>query len=185
MGFSTSYTTPPAAQARIKSTQQISGAFGNNTNDTLDITITAVTVDNTILYASYAPNTGTAERNALAWELTSSTNVRLYRECTNAAVSGTVYITVEEYNPGIILKQTGTITINGVTSNTGTINAVNTSKTKVIYSGATNGDTGANTSLPTMAMAGVVLTNSTTITAYVGNAPTPATTVYYQVVEEV
>ena len=82
---------------------------------------------------------------------------------------------------GIIRSvQRGTITLNGATSNTATINAVDTANAYVQYLGGSDGSTG---SAPREYFYRVALTNSTTVTAFVNTAIAVNHFVNFEVIE--
>ncbi len=101
-------------------------------------------------------------------ELTNATTVTVDRD-TNATL-GSVFteFSVVEFNTSVIESiQKGTIVLTGVSSNTGTITSVDTTKSFLIYNGARSTD---GTDSPTTRLCTIKLTNATTVTADFGTA---------------
>jgi len=125
-------------------------------------TINAVNVNNSVII--YLGSSGHSDYYAIHMarvEITSSTQVTAYLGYSGGGYAMTINFVVFEFYSGYIKsRQPGTITMSSSDSGTFTINAVNTSKAVLFYSGQTQeyADNGEN-------HARVTLTNSTTVTA--------------------
>lgn len=174
-----SYVIPGARV--IKSIQRGTINLGASASGTA--TITAVDVNNSI--ARYLGNTyGTdlATTTSAGLHLVTLTNATTVTATRVNAGPGTSIVSYEvvEYYPGQIKRvQRGTMSLAGVTSNTATITAVDTTKAQLELLGT---DTNEANGFPGQYMANIVLTNATTITATKGIA-TSTVTVSYQVTE--
>lgn len=115
-------------------------------------------------------------------ELTDATTVTAYRNSSSGSFTVTVYATIIEFTSSMISSiQAGTIAFSTVqTSNTATISTVDTSRSVVIYLGATTSTVGQT---PTNMMVNIELTDATTVTAARNVASSASMVIGYMVVE--
>lgn len=148
-------------------------------------TITAVTAANSIIVyqgveVSDFPGANVNNIGNTA-VLTNGTTVTATRTNDLASVTTIIKGVVLEFTPGSFKSiQKGTISLSGVDNNTASISSVNTSKAFCLFNGGRGGDSGASD-----ALAGVALTNPTTVTATIGSAGSGIhpTVVAYNVLE--
>lgn len=152
------------------------------------VTITTVDTSNAVLTAmnntpAQAANVATAATIFWRTTLTNSTTITF-----NSALAGDariIYWELIEYWPGVIKsKQTGTITVSGVSSATATVTAVNESKSILFLAGNTCVYNGAAYGDPRETPGNCYLLNSTTVRVVRGsNDAAYAGTWGYQLVE--
>lgn len=185
MGFGRGVTAgagPWCVPSLIKNIQRGTITMNNVTTNTA--TITSVDIANSVIYyLGYTCSSGAGSQYNLVKmriRLTNATTVTAFVN-TGAASDHIVSWEVIEYYPGVIKSlQRGAITVTTATTNTATINPVNTLKTQVIYGGHDTNSTA--TAVDNEQGALLTLTNATTLTATQANS-TDTINVQYQVVE--
>lgn len=132
----------------------------NNPNATGTATINAVDTNKAVLIFLGCTSTGTAtELSNLAYiGLTDSTTVTATRQASGTYSDTTIVNFAVIELSGIKSIQQGTITLNGVATNTATVNEVNADKAWLVYEGVSSTNSLAD-------MCRLALTNATTITA--------------------
>jgi hypothetical protein len=165
----------------IKSIQTGTIDLNSVTSNTATIT-SVVTANSVIVFGGWTINASSLSPSLFARvELTNATTVTAYCKVGSAGVVYPVAYTVIEYFPGrLVSSQRGTITLNGVASNTATITAVTIGKAWVSILGFTYNSGGNN---DVSYYPKVVLTNATTVTATTGVATPFDVVAGYQVVE--
>ena len=163
------------------STQRANIGLGSS-DSSKTTTIISVTPSQTALFfgGHDLGNTTSSKANGRI-ALTDATTITADRYASGGAGSGlNIECTAVEFKASDIASiQRGTIDLNGVTSNTATISAVNTSKAFVSYLGMSTSDT---STIGTKIKNKVALTNSTTVTASAYGTPT-TNTISYEVIE--
>lgn len=144
-------------------------------------TITSVDTSKTwvqFLGSKLSTGEGSNDKSHARVELSNATTVTATRN-TSSTSTLTVYFAVVEATSSLVSSiQQGTITISAATSNTATITSVTTSRSVVLWLGHSTTSTSGNAH---PSIAGVTLTNSTTVTANCGASLTM--TVGYVVIE--
>lgn len=175
--FQTSLSSATLTPA-IKSVQVIAITMSSaQTSNTA--TIDAVDVNRSVLLYNGVLIDDNASSQALlsGLVLTNSTTVTATRN-SSLSVSVTVNAVVVEFNRQFVDSvQSGIVDLNGVASNTDTINSVDVSRTIAVFSGQTTSVNTIDRSLAT-----IKLTDATTVTGEKGDA-TDDMDVYYYVVE--
>ncbi len=151
------------------------------------LTINSINTNNTMLtYLGLSQQSDSSlswDKMASRIEITNATTITATRNSTGYYTS--VQCSVIEFHDGILKSnQSGTITMGvGESTDTDTINSVNTSKSICIYRGYTTDSTITTLELVKYVMPRVKLTNATTVTANRYSASSPEVTIGYQVVE--
>jgi hypothetical protein len=128
-----------------------------------------------------AETTFAIAEDAVRVEFTNSTTITAFTNTANASNSRIVRVTVVEFSPNAVQSvQYGTLTLNGVSSNTATITSVDTSRSAVTHLGATGNRTASQEYGYYECV--LDLQNATTVRAVRSN-PTDACTVSYAVVQ--
>jgi hypothetical protein len=145
------------------------------------LTLTSITPSQTaVFYGGLTMENTTSPKANVRASLTDSITITADRNGSGAGTNTTTICTVVEFKSTDIASiQRGTIDLNGVTSNTATISAVNTSKAFVSYLGMSTSDT---STIGTKIKNKVALTNSTTVTASAYGTPS-TNTISYEVIE--
>ena len=165
----------------VKSVQRgtisIAGAATSNT-----ATITGVSLTNSVLrYLGTEDQSGDTTPNKVACRI-AFTNATTITATVNTAGAGPRVVSFEviEYNTGVIKSiQRGTVTTTANNTGTATISAVTTTKSTLDFLGFTTTYSGGT--IAGHALADVILTNATTVTA--NGLGSLDRTVGYQVVE--
>lgn len=149
-----------------------------NAASTNTAAITAVDTNNAILRHLGSTIGGTDHTDSdIRLDLTNGTTITATRAGTSGAV--TVSYEIVEFYPGVIKSiQRGTITTNGVASNTATITSVDTTKAECHMLGYSDNATASSAN----SMTRLALTNATTVTVTCGSSAALQNT-NYQVVE--
>lgn len=179
--FPVSHWAPGSLIKSIQTAEITIAAAGTSNTATINAVTTA---NSTIFYGGFRTANNTlmdASKQLVLFTLTNSTTVTAATSAADAANARIARFTVVEWQPWAIKSvQSGTITLNGVTSNTATITAVNTANAFVIYQGSNF--TTNNNELNAI-FGRLTLTNSTTVTADKTDATTNSTIVGWAVVE--
>lgn len=173
------------SKGAISPIQSVTGVV-TNTNTFIDVAISSVLQNDTIIFGSQELNNSQVQFNntVCQWALTSSTNIRITRDGTSGS-SDQVNLFVQEFPPDTI-KSTQTITIAlaaSATTATGGIASIDLNKAFPIAYGAINTSGTLSNAGSFASQIGVSFDDSTTvrITAAVGQVL--AVTYAFQIVE--